>query len=49
MQFIGVRGSRERDMLSLRAFGPRGRQVFRDVRVSARALFDAAICLVRVI
>ena len=34
-----VRGSPERDMLFLRAFGPRGRQVLRVVRV-ARALFD---------
>ncbi len=37
---IGVRGSPERDISSLRAFGPRGRQVLRVVRVAARALFD---------
>ena len=36
---IGVRGSPERDISSLRAFGPGGRQVLRVVRV-ARALFD---------
>ena len=36
---VGVRGSPERDVLSLRAFGPGGRQVLRVVRV-ARALFD---------
>ena len=40
MYNIGVRGSPERDILSLRAFGPRGRQVLRVVRVTARALFD---------
>ena len=36
---VGVRGSPERDISSLRAFGPGGRQVLRVVRV-ARALFD---------
>ena len=36
---IGVRGSLERDISSLRAFGPGGGQISRVVRVSARALF----------
>ncbi len=35
-----MRGSPEWDVSSLRAFGPRGRQVLRVVRVAARALFD---------
>ena len=34
---IGVRGSPERDISSLRAFGPGGGQVLRVVRVAARA------------
>ena len=36
---IGVRGSPERDISSLRALGPGGRQVLRVVR-AACALFD---------
>ena len=36
---IGVRGSRKRDISSLRALGPGGRQVLRVVR-AACALFD---------
>ncbi len=35
-----MRGSLEQDILSLRAFGPGGRQVSAVGRVSARALFD---------
>ncbi len=37
--FIGVRGSSERDISSLRAFGPGGRQIWGVVCVSARAPF----------
>ncbi len=36
---VGVRGSPERDISSLRAFGPGGRQVLRVVR-AACVLFD---------
>ena len=36
---IGVRGSPERDISSLRAFGPGGGQIWRVVHVSARAPF----------
>ena len=37
---IGVRGSHERVISSLRAFGPGGGQIWRVVRVSARAPFE---------
>ena len=37
--FIGVRGSLERDISSLRAFGPGGGQISRVVHVSTRAAF----------
>ncbi len=37
---VEVRGSTERDILSLRAFGLGGRQLLRVARVAARALFD---------
>ncbi len=37
---VGVRGSLERDISSLRACGPGGRKVLGVVRVSARALFS---------
>ncbi len=37
--FIGVRGSLERDISSLRAFGPGGGQISRVVHVSTRADF----------
>ena len=37
---IGVRGSPERLISSLRAFGPGGGQIWRVVRVSARAPFE---------
>ena len=37
---IGVRGSSERDISSLRALGPGGGQISRVVHVSARAPFD---------
>ena len=36
---VGVRGSLERDISSLRAFGPGGGQISRVVHVSARAAF----------
>ena len=36
---IGVRGSPERDISSLRALGPGGGQISRVVHVSARAAF----------
>ena len=39
--FIGVRGSLERDISSLRAFGPGGGQISRVVHVSTRADFGA--------
>ncbi len=37
--YIGVRGSPERDISFLRAFGPGGGQIWGVVRVSARAPF----------
>ncbi len=37
---VGVRGSHERDISSLRAFGPEGGQISRVVHVSARAPFN---------
>ena len=40
-----MRGSLERDISSLRAFGPGGGQISRVVRVSARAPFG--VCLQR--
>ena len=36
---VGVRGSLERDISSLRALGPEGGQISRVVHVSARAAF----------
>ncbi len=39
---VGVKGFPERDISSLRAFGPVGKQVSRVVGVSARALFGVA-------
>ena len=39
MKNVGVRGSPERDISSLRALGPGGGQISRVVHVSARAAF----------
>ena len=38
-RIVGVRGSLERDISSLRAFGPGGGQISRVVHVSTRAAF----------
>ncbi len=39
---VGVRGSLEQDISSLRAFGPKGGQISRVVHVSARAPFGVS-------
>ena len=41
--FIGVRGSLDRDISSLRAFGPGGGQISRVVHVSTRAAFGVFV------